>query len=331
MRHRLPPPRRALRGVRALGALLAALVASAAAAQSHPSAEAPAGLPRSSLAVRVGDEWRPLWRSDRAPVRWSAPHPAVTEALRWRRTADGVELAELSLAGNGEAWRLTVVVVRLDPVRTRLRVALRQRGDAGVWTIDSAPPRALVAMNGGQFLGASPWGWVVDRGRLHYTPGRGPLSSAMVQDSSGLFAWREAEGLLPSGGERAPSRRGIETAIQSYPTLLREDGVVPPMLRARNRFIDVGHRDARLAVGVDADGHLLLALTRFGALGEFLDAAPFGPTVPEMAALMGALGARRAMMLDGGLSAQLLVRDGATTRRWPGLRKVPLGLWVEAR
>jgi len=42
---------------------------------------------------------------------------------------------------------------------------------------------------------------------------------------------------------------------------------------------------------------------------------------------MGALGARDAVLLDGGISAQLLVRDAqGTARRWPGLRRVPLGL-----
>jgi hypothetical protein len=42
---------------------------------------------------------------------------------------------------------------------------------------------------------------------------------------------------------------------------------------------------------------------------------------------MGALGCRRAVMLDGGLSAQLLLRDAdGTAHRWDGLRRVPLGL-----
>jgi hypothetical protein len=85
------------------------------------------------------------------------------------------------------------------------------------------------------------------------------------------------------------------------------------------------------------DGRVLVALTRFAALGETFDAVPFGPTVPEMAALLGALGARRAVLLDGGLSGQLLVREAGadgTARReraWRGLRPVPLGLVVETR
>jgi hypothetical protein len=48
-----------------------------------------------------------------------------------------------------------------------------------------------------------------------------------------------------------------------------------------------------------------------------------------MAALMGALGCHRAMLLDGGISSQLRLRlsDGET-RTWRGIRRVPLGLVV---
>ena len=37
---------------------------------------------------------------------------------------------------------------------------------------------------------------------------------------------------------------------------------------------------------------------------------PFGLTSPEMAAVMGALGCRQALLLDGGISGQLRLRDG---------------------
>jgi hypothetical protein len=47
---------------------------------------------------------------------------------------------------------------------------------------------------------------------------------------------------------------------------------------------------------------------------------------------MGALGARDAVLLDGGISGQLLLRDAVDgVRRWPGLRRVPLGLVAVAR
>ncbi|MBK8248280.1 MAG: phosphodiester glycosidase family protein [Gemmatimonadetes bacterium] len=47
----------------------------------------------------------------------------------------------------------------------------------------------------------------------------------------------------------------------------------------------------------------------------------------ETAALMGAVGADRAMMLDGGLSSQLLARSAAgSSDVFRGLRRVPLGI-----
>jgi hypothetical protein len=45
-----------------------------------------------------------------------------------------------------------------------------------------------------------------------------------------------------------------------------------------------------------------------------------------MAEIMRQLGADIALMLDGGLSAQMLVRAAADSARWPGLRNVPLAL-----
>ncbi len=68
-------------------------------------------------------------------------------------------------------------------------------------------------------------------------------------------------------------------------------------------------------------------------MGDLGGGIPLGPTTPEMAAIMGALGATDAVMLDGGISAQLLLRDptrGAPLR-WPGIRKVPMALIVRPR
>jgi hypothetical protein len=46
-----------------------------------------------------------------------------------------------------------------------------------------------------------------------------------------------------------------------------------------------------------------------------------------MAAIMGALGCRRAVLLDGGLSGQMALSDArSTSHHWAGLRPVPLGL-----
>ena len=284
----------------------------------------PDSLPPSTLAVRdARGEWQPWWTAAGAPARWDAALPAVAGAVEWRRAADGVEWGDLQLAGDGEAWRVRAVLVRLDPRRVRfaLDTLTRDYRSRGAWIVDSAPASALAALNAGQFDGGTPWGWTVREGRELQPPGTGPLSSAFVVTRAGDARIVAAAGL-------AAVRDSADLAFQSYPTLLEGDGEVPAALRAGGRGVSVGHRDARLAIGLLRDGRVLVLLTRFGAAGESLGALPFGPTVPELAALMGALGCARAVALDGGISAQLLVRDGGAVRAWRGMRRVPMGLVV---
>ncbi len=300
------------------------------------------------------------WRAARPAVRWPAPHPAVAGAVRWQPARPGVDVGELALAaaggglavqqaGDGSwsavragAFPVRVVVARLDPARLRLRLAAvtRPGGRAGPWDVDAAPADAAVALNAGQFTDDGPWGWVVHRGREWQAPGAGSLAGALVVDTAGRARVVGADSVRALSAAARGGDRAVATAVQSYPTLLDGDGLVPAALRVAGSGVDLAHRDARLAVGELRDGRLLVALTRFdapggdalGALGRAAARVPVGLTVPEAAALMGALGARRAVLLDGGLSAQLLVRDtSGGARRWPGLRGVPLGLVATPR
>jgi hypothetical protein len=286
-------------------------------------AAAPARLAE-ELAVLAAEGWRRWWRADRAPIRWSDELPLMRDAVTWHRASPGLEWGELRLSGAREAWRLRVVLARLDPTRHTLALAARADGPGtlGPWSVSAAPAQALLAMNAGQFSDEGPWGWVVHQGREFRPPGAGPLSMAVVVDRGGRVRFVAAESVSV-----VRQRGGVAEAFQSYPVLLAGDGVVPEQLRERGRGVDLDHRDSRLAIGELRDGRILVALTRFEGLGGLLSELPFGPTVPEMAALMGALGARQAVMLDGGLSGQLLVRgaDGGA-REWKGLRRVPLGL-----
>ncbi len=274
-----------------------------------------------SLSVFQDGRWVEWWRAERAPVSWSAPHPVVKSALEWRSITDGVQWSELRLSGSGVAHRVRVIVVRLDPSQVRFRLERSwARGGAPDWSVGRTGDSALVSFNAGQFAHGTPWGWIVTGGRQLQSPGRGPLSVGVGFDSSGAVRWIAPELL----GERTASR-GTVTGFQSYPRLL-DEGQVPPPLRVDGSGVDLQHRDARLAFGQAANGAILVALTRYDGVGGVLDFVPFGLTTPEMAAVMGAIGARNAVMLDGGISSQLQIRDGATVHRWRGLRGVPMGL-----
>lgn len=286
-----------------------------------------AQLPESTLSVRSARAVQVWWRSGAAPERWSAPSSIVTGAVRWRTLRPGLEGGQLALSGDGVAWRISVVLARVDPSRFHLALdTVVSMGEGAAWTIDRARDAGL-AVNTGQFDGAFPWGWLVHGGVELQPPGSGPLAAALVVDREG-----HVELLDPDEIPAARASGRVSEAFQSYPAILIGDGHVPEPLRGPGRGVDLVHRDSRLAACLLRDGRLLFALTRFMSPGSPLARLPFGPTTPEMAALMGALGCRRAVLLDGGLSGQMaLTRADGEALRWPGLRPVPLGLTARPR
>jgi hypothetical protein len=277
-----------------------------------------------SLAVERDGVWHEWWRADRAPRQWSGPLDAVAGAVEWTDAAPGLEWGTLRLSGSGEAWRLRVIVARIDPSRMTFALAGTHEpaGRGRGWTIEQAADSAFLALNVGQFSDRGPWGWVVRDGREVRPPGTGPLAPAVVVDSTGGVRI-----VPPDSVSRVRRMPHLALAFQSYPAVLVRNGEVPDQLFAEGSGVNLRHRDARLALGLLRDGRVVIAMTRFEALGGVLSNLPFGLTTPEMAALMGALGASRAVLLDGGISSQLLVRDqDGSVRAWKGLRQVPLGL-----
>jgi hypothetical protein len=272
-----------------------------------------------ALAVRDGAHWVTWWRRDAAPARWVDDAPLAGRVV-WRAGQGGVDWAELQLRGTSEAWRTRLVLARVDPRRVDLSLVPAFAGN-GDWTVADAAGDAALALDAGQFRRSLPWGWVVSGGREILAPQYAPLAGAVVVSAAGGVR------IVPPDSVAAERKRGTaREAFQSYPMLL-QDGSVPAPLRNGGRGVDLEHRDARLALGTLPDGRVVIALTRFDALGETLGRVPLGLTTPEMAAVMGALGCRQALLLDGGISGQLLVREAAgTSRLWPGTRRVPLGL-----
>ena len=246
--------------------------------------------------------------------------------ILWQPFGPGAWVRETQMAHHGALSAVRVTAVRLDPtaVRFALDSATRDYGTRGAWTVDRLPRDGLLAVNTGQFIGGVPWGWVVHNGSETSAPGRGSLAMSFVVDSAGV-----ASLLLPT--ETAVARGHVRLALQSYPALLI-DGELPWELRASQRGANLEHRDTRLAVGTLADGSVVVAITRFGAMGSVAETLPFGPTVVEMAGFMRSLGCRRAMLLDGGISSQMALRDkDGSIRQWTNWRKVPLGLVVTSR
>ena len=275
--------------------------------------------PGDALAVREGRNWVTWWRQDQASHEWRQRTP-LADRVAWKRGVAGLEWSELQLRGANEAWRTRLVVVRVDPRQIELSLIPAFTRDQS-WSVDDVDSDVALALDAGQFRHTLPWGWVMARGAEILKPEYAPLAGAVMVDASGSVRIAAPDEVA---GERR--RGGVREAFQSYPVLL-QDGVVPRLLRESDGGVNLQHRDARLALGTLADGKVIVAITRFDALGPSFGRVPFGLTTPEMAAVMGALGCRRALLLDGGISGQLSLRDNdGTVHRWPGSRRVPLGL-----
>ncbi|MEP6780043.1 MAG: phosphodiester glycosidase family protein [Gemmatimonadaceae bacterium] len=252
------------------------------------------------------------------------PVPVLRAAVSWKNDDGALKWGEWRIQIGDRKLPVLIVVVVIAPKLTRLSLDIARDGSTTVlpWSLKNAPTTARFAMNAGQFTDAGPWGWVVHRGNEHQPPGVGTVAGALVVDSAGAWSLLDANEIAARRGHN------VLEAVQSYPTLIGANGVIPHALCIGANSIDLTHSDARLAVGTLLDGSLVIAMSRFDGLGTTAERLPLGPTTPEMITVMRSLGATRALMLDGGLSAQLLLRSPITVapQLWPGLRHVPLGL-----
>jgi hypothetical protein len=248
------------------------------------------------------------------------PPPAP---VRWRVGGAGARWGEWRVQVGRPAIPVRLIVVPLDARRWRWTLDVRRvAGAVAPWRVQDVADSVGVAFNVGHFTDDGPWGWLVHDGRERQPPGVGPLAGAVVVTADGIVRLLDAGDIAAARGDPT-----VHEAFQSYPVLLDRSGALPAPLCRPTGGVDPTHRDIRFALGQRADGTVLLVLSRLDTDVPLADRTPVGPTVREMAWALRALGATRALLLDGGLSAQLLVRgpDGRV-QAWPGLRAVPLGM-----
>ena len=243
--------------------------------------------------------------------------------IAWDQADGDVARASFEVQADPHLWHTRVVAVRVDPAAFRFRVRGRVVDEAPAWSVARAPASATLAVNLGIHSGIVPWGWTVVGGREVRPPGVGPLSTALAWDGRGQLHW-----LTPAEIPAVRSSGQIVEAFQSYPTLLDNTGIPFPLV-TEGHGVDISHRDGRLAIGLTDDRQLVVAITRFYALGDRGPALLMGLTLAEMAGVMRRLGCRRAGSRDGGISAQLMVRERGRQRIWRGWRAVPFGLVAE--
>ena len=259
------------------------------------------------------------WRAF-APGAPAASDPLLARAIRWQAEQPGLRAGSFEVRAAG--WLLTnrVAVVEIDPNRYRFSLAAAPSfapRSADAWMVDST---IVLAANTGLFgQGGAPQGLVLLDGVRH---GR-------------LSAWLDAVVAFEDGRPRLlglPEARSLDggaSAFQVLPWLVRGGRVA--FGATSGLGLSRTHRDRRLTLCLGTDGLVRLLLSNFEVFGQEAGTIPVGLTIPEQATIAGAAGCADAVALDGGISAQLIVRVGRRVHRMPGWREVPLVMLVRRR
>ena len=239
----------------------------------------------------------------------------LERATTWRDHAPGLRIGAFEVRTPGHLWTNSVAIVAVDARVLRFAIDASPppgwaRRAAGEALADSG---VVLAVNTGLFRkDGTPEGLVLDRGRRR----------------SALAGWLDAVVVIEDGRLRVTDIEGARilgegaSAFQTLPWLVREGRVVLGVTSGVRLSRD--HRDRRFTLCLDGDGSVRFLLSNFEVFGQAAGRVPVGLTIPEQAVIAAAAGCRDAVALDGGISAQLVVRGSARVHRMPGWRRVPL-------
>lgn len=247
------------------------------------------------------------------------------DTVRGGRIAGGVWYRYLWSATG--PWAVHVVeadLTRCDLALRTLRAEARESGGRGHERVSSmvarSGGRALVAVNAdfftpeGTAVGSEVVAGRVTSARARpivaWRPGAPPwMGSAAVRDDSLRVGWAVA---LRSGD-------GLTQAVGGFPELL-DGGHRVGDLGVADRPAFAASRHPRTAVAWDPDRSLLLLVVVDGRQAPY----SVGMTLPELAGLLEAWGAREAINLDGGGSSVMVVLGTARNHPSDGAGERPV-------
>ena len=261
--------------------------------------------------VVTGTENRRFTGDELARAAWPGPDAGISGAITWKQAAPGMRMGKLVLGREYGVSEFSLVLLEIDPDLVEMTVHYsEERRYCGQWLRNLG----LNACINGSLFASKPLGLVIHDGKIEVTRHRRMLGY--------LVAPKDGRPRVLVGKSFAAG--DIREAVQSFPALIR-DGEILDSVRGtsprRDRFdSDVAAR--RTVVGEDDKGHLLFAVT---------DTLTGGLSFSELATLLGALGWKQAVCLDGGASAQLSLETELLRSDVTGVDPVPVIIGLRLR
>jgi hypothetical protein len=271
-----------------------------------------------ALDLRIGGTWVP-WRAV-TPGAPAARDPLLARAIQWDDAQPGLRIGSFEVRATGGLLVNSVAIVEIDPARYRFSLAAAPAfapRAADTWMADTSLSAAL---NTGLFRkDGTPQGLVLLEG-ARLGPRVEWLDAAVaIEDGRPRLVAPEATDSLAAGA----------SAFQVLPWLVRAGRVA--FGSTSGLRLSRTHRDRRLTFCLEPDGLVQLLLSNFEVFGQPAGTIPVGLTIPEQATIAAAAGCADAVALDGGISAQLVVRFPRRVHRMPGWREVPLMMLIRPR
>jgi hypothetical protein len=228
--------------------------------------------------------------------------PAQGQTADWKRLNDGLELGQFKIREWSPAGDCTMVVLRVDPARWRLKaLAASQTGDsAGLTAAEWCDKHGLAAaINAGMFQGDY-------RTHVGYMKAHGRVVSKGITDYQSAAAFEPAREELPPFRIFDLEDTTLGAVAKDYECVIQNLRLIKR--RGFNRWKENGERWREAALGEDAQGRALLIFCR----------SPYSMRDFNRLLLNLPLDLVCAQHLEGGPEAQLSIRCADMKSDWCG-------------
>ncbi len=259
------------------------------------------------LGYLVGETWTPFLDEQLNRRTWPSHEAFLHMAVEFQLIAPGLQYGTLALAREGTENTFDVALLKIDPTQAHLRVLSEASDGFRHTTVRQLLQEngATAAINASLFdTEGQPLGLIIQNGE-EYHPANGYAGYFVVKHGAPAL-YINSEGM---------STQGVQEAIQGYPTLMQNYRIFD-YAKDGEHARDI---ERRSAIAVQPDGSILLLAT---------DVLLDGLSFYELSTILGALGARDALALDGGRSTQLVIQTPSFRTSISGYDNVPVAIGV---